>query len=887
MKSRYGLLPAALLCFASASGQTISTQAPGGEWNAVGPEFFDCGGRDFELLPDGRLLFINANCGGIDVSESPLVIYDPELGVFSPLSPATPGSGGTIQEVAVSPSGVIYAAGQFSSLGGVPVNNIARFENGEWLPLGAGIEYDLNGSDALLADLATVGEDLYVGGDLAFAGGLPVNAMARWDGSTWDDVGGGVDGYVLDFSVRGTSLVVGGLFSSAGAIAADNVATWNQSEWSALTTANNFSVSVPAVTALYAEPGGIVLGADADGVLGTNSAGFEVDGVAGAVAYWDGTWSILDGTAPAPASIDGNVCDDFGSFFPTVLEIDAITRFQGGIVVSGCFGLGEVGTRVALWNGSNWQPLLGGGSDLPSRIRMVSDQQDLWVVSSGAGAGGNLESDRFTGRALRLSGGEWEVLKSRDPVKGIQLNRPEIGDVGARLHAVWNGRVISSASIAGRKRLNPGAWDIASEQWISLGEIPAFPETDYSAVNSAHVSDGGDLYLATTRQDPVTGQQVFELTRWQSLDSRSTIGTFDQPVNAIATLDGSVFVGGSFGVKLWDGLDWIDTGVFRDASLGNDSAGFVTSLAVLDGELHAGGRFTSIDENPVSNIARWTGVEWAPLGGDPINGTDFNVNVLEVFDGSLYAAGNFLEVGGGVSSPQIARWDGLSWFEVGRDGIDQIDFITSLQALDGNLYAGGQFQFPGIPTERRVARWDGQRWDTAAFGADAFDGHGNLTHVEAIESDGRALFFGGYFKSAGGSRSEQFAIFTPSKVIAAAPECVVFPDTVVDTTSQPMPVSIENVGISQVQVQAAGIIGAHASEFSFQPSTDDCIDNTLRASDTCSFSVAFTPSSSGIRTAALTITSDASAPEKVIELIGTSGVPYFDGFEASRCTGLQ
>jgi hypothetical protein len=80
-------------------------------------------------------------------------------------------------------------------------------------------------------------------GDL-IAGGYGGNLrLARWNGTTWSDLG--VNGYVLALAVLPNGeLWAGGQFVSAGTIGARNIARWNGVTWSPLGT--GFSDSVRA-----------------------------------------------------------------------------------------------------------------------------------------------------------------------------------------------------------------------------------------------------------------------------------------------------------------------------------------------------------------------------------------------------------------------------------------------------------------------------------------------------------------------------------------------------------------------------------------------------------------------------------------------------------------
>jgi trimeric autotransporter adhesin len=131
-----------------------------------------------------------------------------------------------------SPSGqsFLYAAGRFSTAGGVSAARVARWNGTSWEPLGAGIPGAPPISVAALK-VFTVGENplAYVGGSFKNAGGVGISSLATWDGTQWSPVGGTVNtGIVYDLALltdgtRPTALIVGGQLFKAGTLPATNV----------------------------------------------------------------------------------------------------------------------------------------------------------------------------------------------------------------------------------------------------------------------------------------------------------------------------------------------------------------------------------------------------------------------------------------------------------------------------------------------------------------------------------------------------------------------------------------------------------------------------------------------------------------------------------------
>ena len=102
------------------------------------------------------------------------------------------GCNGAILAIALMPNGNFAVGGQFSLCAEVLANNIAIYSpsSNTWSSLGTGSG---NGLNSGVNALAVSGNDLYVGGFFTFAGGLPANYVARWNGSVWSSLGAGSD----------------------------------------------------------------------------------------------------------------------------------------------------------------------------------------------------------------------------------------------------------------------------------------------------------------------------------------------------------------------------------------------------------------------------------------------------------------------------------------------------------------------------------------------------------------------------------------------------------------------------------------------------------------------------------------------------------------------
>ncbi|MCP4549165.1 MAG: hypothetical protein GY835_22150, partial [bacterium] len=223
---------------------------------------------------------------------------------WSALSPrAGAGTNHSVHALAVYDDGsgeALYAGGWFTTAGTVAVNQIARWDGTAWSALSGPAG---TGTDGPVYALAVVddgtGEALYAGGEFTTAGGLPVNTIAKWDGAAWSPLvgpaGPGTDGPVLALAGYdqggGEALYAGGFFNVAGGEPVDHVARWDGTAWSAVRGPDDWGPNgrVHAL-AVYDDGNGEALYAggwfDSAGPPGM---------AAGGLARWDDTgWTGID-----------------------------------------------------------------------------------------------------------------------------------------------------------------------------------------------------------------------------------------------------------------------------------------------------------------------------------------------------------------------------------------------------------------------------------------------------------------------------------------------------------------------------------------------------------------------------------------------------------------
>jgi hypothetical protein len=241
---------------------------------------------------------------------------------------------------------------------------------------------------------------------------------------------------------------------------------------------------------------------------------------------------------------------------------------------------------------------------------------------------------------------------------------------------------------------------------------------------------------------------------WEALGEEGN-GMNDAVFSTTLDDSGNLYVGGEFTyaggdwtnhIARWNGSNWSPLG---DGVDGEEWPNVQALVVDNEGNLYAGGSFTSAGGNPANYVARWDGNNWSPLG----SGMNDWVNALALDqDGNLYAGGRFTTAGG-VAANHIASWDGQSWSALGSGISGEVDALALDQT--GNLFAGGWFATAGGVSANRIARWNGTAWFPLGLGMN--DGVRDLV----LDKNGY-LFVGGEFTTAGGTPAMHIALWDGS-----------------------------------------------------------------------------------------------------------------------------
>jgi len=264
------------------------------------------------------------------------------------------GLNGRVNDIAIDPvTGAVYVAGDFHGPPGARQSpGIVRWDGTSWQPVGRGVKLQVSGAYPVGGASTAAARDgiLYVGKDQltvvqSDGSELAVNAVAQWDGTQWQSVGGGIttsggfenvfgclDG---DTDIRAMAvtdfgdLYVGGCFEGArktggDLVASKNFVRWDGSQW---VPTGGFT---GAVNELTARGGGVYVAGRGD------AGGLAQSGVPRNVGYYDtplgggtGEERIVD--APAWVGFNGGVNGGVGDIAYTSTAVYLTGGFQDAI----------------------------------------------------------------------------------------------------------------------------------------------------------------------------------------------------------------------------------------------------------------------------------------------------------------------------------------------------------------------------------------------------------------------------------------------------------------------------------------------------------------------------------------------------------------------------
>jgi hypothetical protein len=274
--------------------------------------------------------------------------------------------------------GAVFVAGQFNVVRDRLARNIAKWNGTDWESLQGGMNYRV-------LCLAEFQGEIYAGGEFTRVNGQRLAYLARWNGQEWLPVGDPLNGPVHSLTVYDDALYAGGRFTRAGETEINHLAAWKNESWASVGSGVNGNVLAMAVQ------GNDLI------IAGRFERAGTVD--ANKIARWNG--SVFQ---PVGLGLDGNVY---------CLAADDGSIYAGGEFTHECGSLVPL-NHISCWDGQNWQPL-DDGLDEPV-YSLALHRYDLYV-------GGKFKREaRFYG--LQLPGQtHYHLIRWRNPVPDVPFKR--------------------------------------------------------------------------------------------------------------------------------------------------------------------------------------------------------------------------------------------------------------------------------------------------------------------------------------------------------------------------------------------------------------------------------------------------------------------------------
>jgi hypothetical protein len=249
----------------------------------------------------------------------------------------------------------IYVGGGFNQMGNIPCTQIARWNGNAWDTLQVQPFNNIPFGSASIYSLMTYNNELYVGGAFTEVAGIPVNSLAKWNGSTWSNVYScpnfGNPNYIFSMSVFNGELYIGGNFQGSNGM--QDIARWDGMQWR--------------------DVGGGLKGGFADvrkmvvynGSLYVGGSILMSDGNAGnSIMKWDGSnWSDVGGGI---GGLSFSWVDDM-VVFNNYLYVTGVFSDAGGVYAD----------RIARWDGTNWCSL---GASFNQNILTITVHNDTLLI---------------------------------------------------------------------------------------------------------------------------------------------------------------------------------------------------------------------------------------------------------------------------------------------------------------------------------------------------------------------------------------------------------------------------------------------------------------------------------------------------------------------------
>ncbi len=616
---------------------------------------------------------------------------------------------GTINTLVMAPSGDLYIGGRFSRIHNVQATSVARWDGSTWSALGTD---GSNGGLPFVYTIAVDGTDVYVGGEFQFFGGVVTENVAHWDGTAWHAVGSDFEpnepftSSVWALAAFQDELLIAGDFTSFNGVPAAGFVHWDGAVATPITSGLQIKTHM-AVTSqgVYISSRGPLGESYAFSLMlwdGTTFAPVP-DTSFGSIyklqvmddeLYMLGrfTW-----TGGGPASL--RLAKWNGAAWTMVTPTLPSNSQTFAVSTQALYVADE--TTIYQWNGSAWQPYLDCSSCYynlaigPDALYVTNPYRELLryngsqlepvavVIPPDATMNAHdgiayvgvypvMPNHLTTDHLLRWQAGTWTNIWPYAS-DGMWLASPVIAEdgtlyiiagEGGTLPKIYRYRNNSLQIVPNQPSILMGGLFISGTNlltydlsylnknvylWSGTAWITIPGPTNAGQYAETLFVLNGQIYYITQDAQPASPPHTF-ISRWTGTTWVTVGPPLSGWINTVAVTADAAYLGGTFqttdgtirNIARWDGADL--------QGLGNPN-GRVESIAVRGTVIYAGGRFSQIGTCACTNLGRWNGSTWEPLG----SGTNGSVSNIAVDGYDVYVQGLF-SLAGDLPALGISIW---------------------------------------------------------------------------------------------------------------------------------------------------------------------------------------------------------------------------------------
>ncbi len=428
----------------------------------------------------------------------------------------------------------IYVGGNFTSIGGIAANNIARYNivSQRWFALGGDLQANGNGvRGTFVSAITVVGNDIFVAGSFTGADNrlnqfVSANNVARWNvvTSTWSALGSGtgpqkngVNGDVTSSVLANGKIYFAGTFKQAynsDAVGVDvyQVAAWNPatSTWSSLAKGLG-AASTYEIYDIAVMGDNLYIGGNFGAVFRADSSVVHV----ACIARWNFTannWFAM-GVESSTANSNGAGGDVFA------LATDGTTLFVGGFFpfVKNSLTDKPPASNIARWNGTSWTTLNGSNNVDNNGVDQVVTE--ICYNNGMLYVGGDFENVKnangsltFASRVARWNGTAWTLFGAaatdgngvNNGVKALLFTGGQLY-VGGNFDEAYN-NASSTVTVAGLARWTGTIWTgVINSAIKSLTSVSA---ASYAANGEASAEGIAAAFGTTLATGTLVGKTV-------------------------------------------------------------------------------------------------------------------------------------------------------------------------------------------------------------------------------------------------------------------------------------------------------------------------------------------------------------------------------------------